>query len=95
MRDPLYVHAVQFRLAGAEMRASGLLGWVSFKLAKTVVLGGVAARKTADGRYTLSFPEHRDGHGTTHSVVRPCDQAARDSIERQVFAALREMGIIP
>ena len=94
MPDALYVHGVRFVSANSDARVSGLIGFVSFKLGKTLVIDGVALRQTADGEHSLSFPERRDRDGKPHPIVRPFDQAARDSIERQVFAALREMGVI-
>lgn len=66
---------------------TGLLAFLSFRY-HDLVLDGVALRMTAGGRRTLSFPVRRDGRGREHALVRPVDQAARDAIEAEVFAAV-------
>ena len=65
---------------------TGLLGFLSI-LYGDIVLDGITARTTTQGRLTLSFPERRDGKGRRHSVVRPVDDEARRAIEAAVFGA--------
>lgn len=89
MRD-LLVDRVSFESASAHDVATGLLGWVRFRLDGRVEVAGVTLRRTLEGRETLSFPTRRDRNGRLHPVVRPLDDATRLSIERQVLAALSE-----
>ena len=70
-------------------RDAGLLGWVSCTVGATLRLDGLALRRTREGRLALSFPCRRDRQGRKHPLVRPLDDAARVSIERQILAALR------
>ena len=65
-----------------DVRA-GLLAYV--QIAYGDVLIDVTARRTADGRLVLSYPERKDGKGRRHSVVRPIDDEARKAIEAAVF----------
>lgn len=71
----------------SEMR-TGLVGWVSCILNRAVYVDGIALRRTAAGRFTLSFPCRRDGSGRRRPVLRPVDDLARRTFEAQVFAAL-------
>ena len=95
MRDTLDVHGIVFTEATPHCRARGLLGFVSCKLGRTLMLDGITIRKTADGHLALSFPQHRDRRGRPHPTVRPLDQAAREAIETQVFDVLRARGDLP
>lgn len=63
---------------------SGLLGYLSIFYGD-VILDGVTVRRTADGRFTLSYPERRDARGHRHPYIRPIDDDARQRIERAVF----------
>lgn len=64
-------------------RRGGLLAYVQIEYG--AVLIDVTARRTADGRFVLSYPERKDGKGRRHSVVRPVDDEARKAIEAAVF----------
>lgn len=74
------------RASDAEVR-SGLLGWISVEL-RNVVLDGITLRRTADGRFALSFPARTDRGGRRHSYIRPVDDAARKAIEREILGQL-------
>ena len=58
------------------------------RLDATLRLDGLALRRTADGRLSLSFPARRDTAGKQHPYLRPVDDAARRDIEHQIFTAL-------
>ncbi len=73
----------------------GLLGWLSVRVDDSLVLDGIALRRTRNGQLALSFPERRDSNGRRHPLVRPLDDDARQAIERQVFRALGVKGDLP
>ena len=52
------------------------------------LLDGITLRRTADGRFALSFPERTDRGGRRHAYIRPINDAARQQIERQVLKGL-------
>jgi hypothetical protein len=64
----------------------GLLGFLSLAYGD-LILDGVAVRRTADGRMTLSWPERRDRLGRAHPYLRPISDEARRRIEHAVFSA--------
>ena len=76
---------LQFRVR-TQVR-SGLLGWISVEL-HNVILDGITLRRTTDGRFALSFPARTDREGRRHSVIRPVDDLARKSIEREILGQL-------
>ena len=65
----------------------GLLGFLSFNVGDLIV-DNVTLRRTASGRFALSWPARTDRHGKKHSSVRPVDDEARRRIEAMVFADL-------
>ena len=78
----------------AEAR-TGLIAYLSVTYG-ALVLDGIALRRTAEGRFALSFPERTDRAGRRHAIVRPADAAARQEIERQILAQLgqrAELGV--
>jgi len=79
---PHQVAHVHFAPASPDDEARGLLGFVSLQLGSLFV-GGVALRRSRQGRLWLSWPAPRG-----FPLVRPLDERARRSIEAQVFAAL-------
>jgi hypothetical protein len=66
---------------------SGLLGYISIEFGP-LILDGICLRRTADGRFTLSFPARTDRAGKRHSYIRPVDDAARKAIEREILGQL-------
>ena len=88
MDDALIVSNLRFSPAPPADQATGLLGWLSFSIGRTLRLDGVALRRTLDGHLRLSYPGKKDGAGRVHHHVRPLDDEVRRSIERQVFIAL-------
>ena len=71
----------------ADDERDGLLGYLSVFYGD-LVLDGITLRRTADGRFALSFPARTDRSGRRHPFVRPVDDAARRSIERALLAQL-------
>ena len=88
MNDSVFVDEVRLTGASRRERASGLLGFVTFRLNRCLRIDGASLRRTATGRVALSFPERRDRFGFAHPVVRPLDDRTRSEIEAQIFAAL-------
>ena len=84
----LRVTSVTFTDAPPDHVAKGLLGWVSVEIDGALQIDGVTVRQTWDRRLALSFPERRSGSGRRYALVRPIGDAARRSIERQVFEML-------
>lgn len=72
----------------AEIR-TGLLGYVSV-LYGDLLLDGLVLRRTADGRYAISFPARTDRAGRKHALIRPVDSEAREAIERELLWQLGE-----
>lgn len=72
-------------------RRTGLLGYVSFLLNRSIRVDGVTLRRTAEGRLTLSYPARQDREGREHPYFRPIDDDARREIERQAFIAIASM----
>lgn len=83
-------HSIRIRSwikGDAEQERDGLLGFISF-LVGDLIVDNVTLRRTANGRYALSWPARTDRHGKKHSSVRPVDDDARRRIEAIVFADL-------
>ena len=74
--------------ASASDARSGLLGFVSATVNGILGLDGITLRRTREGRLALSFPARRDRHGSEHPFIRPLDDAARQVVEREIFAQL-------
>lgn len=89
MTENLVITNVRLVAASASEQRGGLLGWVSCRLNGGLVLDGLALRRTADDRLTLSFPARRDPSGRQHFYVRPVSDAARREIEHEI---LRQLG---
>lgn len=88
MNDKLTIDQIELKVAGPKLAETGLLGWLTCRVNRALQLDGVALRRTATGRFTLSFPERTDSRGRRHPFVRPIDNDVREAIEEQVFAAL-------
>jgi len=82
------ISQVEFKAAGDQDRETGLLGWVTLKLNGTMLIDGIALRRTRDGRVTISFPARHDDAGRKHFVVKPLNEETRLTIERQILEAL-------
>jgi DNA-binding cell septation regulator SpoVG len=85
---------IRFAPARAELRAKGMLGWVCCALDGNFQLDGLALRRTADGRYVLSFPSRVDSNGVQHDYIKPLSNGVRDAIQAQVIGTLRKRGYI-
>ncbi len=83
----MVVTSVRFVRAGPRLAATGLVGWASFQV-DSLLVGGVAVRRTRSGRLTLSFPSRRDSSGREHPYLRPTCDRARQALERAVLAEL-------
>ena len=70
-----------------EEIATGLLGYISVEIGD-LVLDGIVLRRTADGRFALSFPARTDRAGRRHAYIRPADDEARRAIEHEVLGQL-------
>ena len=65
----------------------GLLGFLSVEFGPWV-FDGICLRRSAAGKFILSFPARTDRAGKKHSYVRPADDHARKVIERAILAQL-------
>ena len=79
---------VQFKAASSEEAQTGLLGWVSCTVNRSLRLDGITLRRTHGGRHALSFPARRDASGRQYFFVRPLGDAARKDFEHQIFVTL-------
>ncbi|MBZ0153296.1 MAG: hypothetical protein K8J09_17360 [Planctomycetes bacterium] len=70
-------------------RRSGLLGFIS-AIYGNILLDGITLRRTADGRFALSFPARTDRSGRRHAYFRPVDDDARKGIEAEILWQLGE-----
>jgi len=80
--------------AGRISRRSGLYGWITLEMNGVPVFDGLTLRRTADGRYCVSYPARRGGRDGDHDLVRSLHDAKREAIERQVLDQLRLQGVI-
>ena len=88
MPEPLRITRASLVPASPRQQQDGLMGWVMVEIGGVLLADGLALRRTPDGRQTLSYPRRRDREGNIHAVLKPVDEAARRSIEEQVFALL-------
>jgi len=95
MFDTLHIGDIRFAPAKPELRARGLIGWMCCSLNGEIQLDGIAVRRTADGRYFLSFPARTDSNGVSHDYIKPLSKDVRDAIESQVIGDLRRRGYLP
>jgi hypothetical protein len=72
----------------SEIR-TGLLGYLSVFYGD-LVLDGIVLRRTADGRFALSFPARTDKSGRRHSYIKPASDEVRQDIERELLRQLAE-----
>ena len=84
----LEIRDIRFVPTDAAEAKTGLRGFVSLVLNRSLKLDGLALRQTREGRWTLSFPSKLDASGHRHFHIRPLDDATRREIEAQVFQAL-------
>ena len=86
-------HVIRVRtwVAASEQDVrTGLLGYLSVTYG-TLVLDSIVLRRTANGRYTLSFPARTDREGRRHSYIRPVSDNARVAIEREILGQLGQI----
>jgi hypothetical protein len=83
MQNDLSISQVTFRGASVADIETGLLGFTDFVVNDSIRVTGVAVRRTRAGRFVLSFPAPRKV-----PIFAPIDDESRETIERQVFAAL-------
>lgn len=88
MKEPEIRVVSWVRASDAELR-TGMLGYLRVSYG-SLELDGIVLRKTAEGRYALSFPARTDRAGKKHSYIRPRDSEARDAIEREILWQLGE-----
>lgn len=89
MNDPFDIRIRSWVRASAEDQRDGLEGYLSLFVGLLVV-DNITLRRTAEGRYALSFPRRTSKSGQHHAIVRPIDDQARQAIEHHLLAQLRE-----
>ena len=81
---------VRLTPAPEHMVPRGMLGWASFLIDGRLHAGGVAVRRSLQGRVYLSYPSRDDGWGRRWDYLKPIDDETRREIERQVLEQLGE-----
>jgi len=89
----LPIRNIQFTRAPQELRATGLLGFISL-LYGEMLLDGLTVRRTRDRRLVLVFPERRTEYGA-FPYSRPARLDVHAEIEAVVIAELRRRGVLP
>lgn len=74
--------------ADADVR-TGLLAYLQVQL-DDVVLDGLTLRRTAAGKFAISFPARTDRQGNRHPIVRPVDDDARRQIEHELLRQIAQ-----
>jgi hypothetical protein len=87
-RDPLRLTDVRFTAAPVDLVETGLLGWITAVIGGVLRVQGLALRRTASGRLTISYPTRTDRNGLEHPFLAPVDDEARRHVEDQILAAL-------
>jgi len=95
MSEHIHITSVQFTASEPEEAQTGILGWVSIIVNDSLVLRGIAVRRTLDERVTLSFPFRHDSTGRQCHYIRPLNDKARRDIEEQIFQRLRQLMVPP
>ena len=90
MKDPDVRVRSWIKASDAEVR-TGLLGYLSVTYGD-LILDGIVLRRTADGRFVLSFPARTDRSGRRHSYIRPVDDETRRQIEAVILGELGQRG---
>lgn len=83
-------HSIQLRTwvrGSADDERNGLLGFISVTFGPWI-FDGITLRRTADGRFALSFPAKVDRAGRKHSFVRPANDVVRKAIEAELLMQL-------
>ena len=88
------VSEVRMVLATKADAEAGLYAYVSFRIG-LLFIDGVTLRRTLGGDLRLSYPTRRSRLGRDYPLVRPLDDAARCSIEAQVFDQLDLTEVTP
>lgn len=88
MKEP-EVRVISWAKASEAEQRTGMLGYLRVAYG-SLELDGIVLRKTAEGRFALSFPARTDRAGKKHSYIRPRDSEAREAIERQILWQLGE-----
>ena len=88
MLDDITITHVRFSQGDEEQLRTGLMGWITCTLNGTVILDGIALRRSREGHRYLAFPARKGSSGNLHHYVRPSHADARQEIERQIFSAL-------
>lgn len=80
---------VHLTAASPHDRSSGLLAFLTVEVAGGIALDGITLRKTVAGRMTLAFPVRTDQSGRRHPTIRPLNNEARQTFEKEVFAWIK------
>ena len=84
----LQISDVKLTTSSLRERNSGLLGWISATLNRSLQIDGITLRRTIDGRHVVSFPFHQGAGGHQQFHLRLVNDAARRDIEHQILSAL-------
>ena len=85
-------HAIRVRTwvkASESDIKTGLLGYLSVHYGD-LVLDGLVLRRSADGRFLISFPARSDSSGRKHPYIRPANDEVRQRVERELLRQLAE-----
>ena len=85
-------HEVRLRtwVAASEAETrTGMCGYLSI-IYGPWIFDGLVLRKTAAGRYAISFPARTDRDGRKHSYIRPASDEVRKAIEAELLWQLGE-----
>ena len=90
----MIVTDIRYQPAPLDMRGTGLRGWATATVNGMWVFDSLAVRRTADGRFVLSFPSRRDRSGAEYAYYRPTNAEVRQEIEAAVLEELDRRGFI-
>lgn len=80
---------VKLTFSSLSDKKGGLLGFLSVVLNDSLVLDGLALRKTRYGKLTISYPTRVDNHGVKHFLIKPINDEVRRELELQILSNFR------
>ena len=80
---------VSFAAASESDIRTGLLAYLKVEI-RGLILDGLTLRRTAAGKFAISFPARTDRHGNRHPIVRPIDDDARQQIEHELLRQIAQ-----
>lgn len=85
---------VSFHRAPLQEIREGLLGFILFRDSAGCRVHCVL-RRTHDGQFEIRYPERKTGAGRRVRLYWPESAALREEQQRQIFAALVDLGVLP